>query len=139
MKLPARIRPKEDLGRRIYSGTAARRAQEGRGFRHTHFMVQRGDTSVSVDRLITAALDVVAALARDASAVRDGPFYGWASVKYQEASRNGRRAVASPQDGNQYHGDIVLPDSAAGNREEQKRHAQELADASTWRQSPTEN
>ena len=28
--------------------------------------------------------------------------------------------------------DIVLPDTAAEDREEQKQHAQELADAATW-------
>lgn len=49
---------------------------------------------------------------------------------------NGREAVASPIADNPHHADIVLPQVAAEDREEQKRHAQDLADASIWRERP---
>ena len=52
----------------------------------------------------------------------------------ETAAASGRQAVASPQLGNPYHADIVLPDPAIEDREEQKRHAQELADSSVWRE-----
>ena len=83
-----------------------------------------------------APLDDVAALAQEANESRDRQFYGWASVAAREAGGNGRRVIASPQDGNPYHADIVLPDSAATDRGERTRHAQELADASCWVESP---
>ena len=37
-----------------------------------------------------------------------------------------------------YHADIVLPDKAADEREEQKQHAQELADAAQWLPRPAQ-
>ena len=48
------------------------------------------------------------------------------------AAANQRQVLASPQLDNP-HADIVLPDAAVEDRDEQKRHAQELADASVWR------
>jgi ABC-type nitrate/sulfonate/bicarbonate transport system substrate-binding protein len=136
MTVPGCIGAEEDLGRRVYSETAAKRARRST-VPHREFLAKRGDTSISVDRLSTVALDQVAVLAQDASATRDGPFCGWASVTYGAASRNGRRVIASPDDRNPYHGEIVLPDSAAVDRDEQIRHAQELADASRWCEEPS--
>lgn len=66
-------------------------------------------------------------------------FYGWAVVTARNASTNGRQVIASPLLDNPYHADIILPDAAVEDREEQKCHAQELADASTWRGRPGEN
>ena len=63
-------------------------------------------------------------------------FYGWAVITAEYAENNGRRVVATPLPDNLYHADIVLPDSTAENRDEQVRHAQELADASLWRERP---
>ena len=63
-------------------------------------------------------------------------FYGWAIIAVKDAEKNGRRVAASPLPCNPYHSDIVLPDSAAENREEQMCHAQELADISRWRGRP---
>ena len=60
-----------------------------------------------------------------------------ADVIAEDAVRNGRRAGASPiLDQNPYHADIVLPRIASEDREDQKRHAQELADMSRWRSRP---
>ena len=136
MKVPGCIGAEEDLGRRVYSETSAKRARRSR-VPHREFLARRGDTSISVDRLTAMALDEVAALAHEASASRDGAFRGWASVAYEQASRNGRQVVASPDGRNPSHGEIVLPESAALDRDEQVRHAQELADASRWREDPT--
>lgn len=136
MKVPGRIGAGEDLGRRVYSETAAKRARRSR-IPHREFLARRGDTSISVDRLSIVPLAEVAVLAQDASASRDGPFCGWASVTHQAASRNGRRVIASPDDRNPYHGEIVLPASAGVDRDEQVRHAQELADVSRWREDPS--
>ena len=75
-------------------------------------------------------------LCREAGNVSLKIFYGWAVVTTEEASSNQRQVIASPLPTNPYHADIVLPSLAAEDREEQKRHAQELADASRWRDRP---
>lgn len=87
----------------------------------------------SVDRLSVAPQPKSLASADAGAANRGRTFYGWATVRADEAGRNGCDVVATPVPyTNPYHGDIVLPDSAASDREEQTRHAQELADASRW-------
>ena len=70
------------------------------------------------------------------AASRGATFYGWAVVSAQKAAAGGRRVKASPKLDNPYHADIVLPDLAREDREEQIRHAQELADSSGWRERP---
>jgi len=37
------------------------------------------------------------------------------------------------QSGNPFHADILLPDTAIEDRDEQKQHAQELATEAQWR------
>lgn len=70
------------------------------------------------------------------AAARNAMFYGWAAVSVRNAAVNGRQVRASPINGNRYHADIVLPDLAEENRDEQTRHAQELADSANWRERP---
>ena len=134
MTAPACVGDEEQLGRRVFSGKAAERAR--RKVPHRVFLTKARDTSISIDRLGMTALDDMAALADDASASRDGSFHGWACVTCKEAREGDRRVIASPVDGNPYHGEIVLPDRAATDRAEQVRHAQELADASRWLDRP---
>ena len=67
---------------------------------------------------------------------REVTFYGWAAIAAKDAGSNGRRVVATPQPDNPYHADIILPNSIAEDRDEQFRHAQELADKSCWRERP---
>ena len=96
-------------------------------------------TEISVDRLDLAPPAEAAAAALRIANER-GPtvsFYGWAVVIAQEAGADGRQVRASAKPDNPYHADIVLPDLAAEDREEQKRHAQELADSSSWRERPS--
>lgn len=122
------IAPWEDLGRGVSSRRNARRAERSRiGFHE--FLPPRGVTEISVDRLSVGSLKEATAIA-DA---RNPAFYGWAVVIAENAERNGREAVASPLEGNPRHADIVLPASAANDRDEQRRHAQELRDLATWR------
>ena len=136
--VPNTIAPEEELGRGIFSKRHAQRAQRTRVPLNV-FLVQEGNTEISVDRLTFAALDNKAiVIADETAAVRNATFYGWAVVTAEKAGNNGRHVIASPRPerGNPYHADIILPELAGEDREEQKRHAQELADASHWRERP---
>lgn len=138
MTVPDTIAPEEELARGIFSKKHAQRAQRTRVPLHV-FLVQEGNVEISVDRLTFAALDNKATvIADEIAAARNATFYGWAVVTADRAGNNGRRVIASPRPerGNPYHADIVLPELAGEDREEQKRHAQELADASRWRERP---
>lgn len=138
MTIPDTIAPEEELGRGIFSRKNAQRAQRTKVPLHV-FLVQEGKTEISIDRLTFATLDHKATvIADETAAARNATFYGWAVVTAEKAGENGRRIIASPlpENDNPYHADIVLPELAGEDREEQKRHAQELADASRWRERP---
>ena len=89
-----------------------------------------------MDRLTAAPEEEAVSIAGRRAAARGKKFHGWAAVTVADAGTSNRRVAATPQRYNPYHADIILPDLAAEDREEQKRHAQELADASTWRERP---
>ena len=136
MKVPENIAPEEELGRGVFSSRNAVRAQRSK-VPHYIFLTKSGETNISVDRLSVAPADEAIAIADNVAVARNATFYGWALVTAEQAGSNGRRVIASPLlHGNPYHADIVLPGLAAEDREEQKRHAQELADASRWRSRP---
>ena len=63
-------------------------------------------------------------------------FYGWLVIAAEDAGSSERQVIYTPQSNNSYHTDIILPDSIAEGRDEQVRHAQELADASRWCERP---
>ena len=119
----------------MFSSKNAKRARRSRVSLNA-FLETEGQTDISVDRLSIAPAKEAVAIADNVGAARSRTFYGWAVVTAEEARRNGRKAIASPLDNNPYHADIRLPDLAAKDREEQKRHAQELADVSRWRERP---
>ena len=103
------------------------------------FLESAGTLEISVDRLdwvdeeeATKISDNVAAN-RTYMFKRNVRFYGWAVVSSEDALRNGRLVNASPLESNPYHADIILPELAGEMRDEQIRHAQELADVSRWR------
>jgi len=125
----------EHLGRSVFSSRNRSRARRGKTPHHV-FLERGGEIEISVDRLDIAPAIEATEIADHVAANRSATFYGWAVVVEERARANGRRAVATPQPGNPYHADIVLPALAAEDREEQKRHAQELADVSTWRERP---
>ena len=131
-KIPTQIALDELLGRGVFSEKNSRRAARKIPF-HV-FLEREGVTTLSVDRLDVAPADVAVAIADRVGTRRGASFFGWAVVRARQAGMNGRRVEATPLRGvNPYHADIVLPQAAADDREEQKRHTQELADAARWR------
>lgn len=127
----------ENLGRSVLSSGQAKRARRRRVPFHL-FLEKEGETRLSVDRLDDVPPAEAVEIADRMAAARRRQFYGWAVIVVEDASANARRVIASPLLDNPYHADIILPDSTIEDREEQKRHAQELADASTWRARPTD-
>lgn len=105
------------------------------------FLEQWGKVKLSVDRLDFAEPEEMAALGDSVAASRSSvdrkvTFYGWAVITAEDAGSSERQVVYTPQPDNPYHTDIILPDSVAEDPDEQVRHAQELADASRWRERP---
>ena len=132
MTAPDGIAPGESLGRGVFSRSQARRAERGRVLLNA-FLEAEGEAEISVDRLDMAPPMEAKEIGDRVAAGRGKQFYGWAVVALEAAAANGRRARASRLLDNPYNADIVLPDAAVEDRDEQKRHAQELADASAWR------
>ena len=126
------VAPGECLGRGVFSSRDRNRARRSRVPLNV-FLEREGEARLSVDRLDVAPAVEAIEIADRVATARNRTFYGWAVVLSETAAASGRRAVASPQLDNPYHADIVLPDPAVEDREEQKRHAQELADGSAWR------
>ena len=127
------IAPEEELGRGVFSSRQARRARRS-GVRLNVFLERPGRLKISVDRLSVAPAGVAEATAESVAATRDASFYGWAVVTAGSASADGRRVLATPLPNNAYHADIVLPELAAHDLRTQRKHAQQLADASRWRE-----
>lgn len=125
----------ESLGRGVFSSNDASRAGRS-GVPKRVFLERRGTTEISVDRLDLMSKVEAVETARAVADNRGRNFYGWAVLVTERACRSGRRVRASPIAENPYHADIILPDSAGEDYEEQVRHAQELADDSRWQQSP---
>ena len=136
MTAPAVVQSDEALGRGVFSRKEAKRAQRRRRVRLNVFLEKAGVAEISVDRLDCAPLEKAVSLGEKAAQNRAGPFCGWAVVSAESAEDNGRRVAATPQPENLIHADIVLPDLAAADRQEQKEHAQQLADLSAWRARP---
>lgn len=132
MSVPRDIAPQEELGRGVFSRRHAARARRSR-IPLNVFLERPGQTDLSVDRLGFASAEQAAENGDRVAAARGSTFYGWAVVTAENAGGNGRRVASSPLTDNPYHADISLPNLAAEDREEQKRHAQELADVSRWR------
>ena len=130
------IGEREHLGRGVFSSRHRDRARRTRVPHHV-FLEREGITEISVDRVDSAPPAEASVAATRIANDRGATFYGWAVVMAHKASANGRQVRASAKPNNPYHADIVLPDLAAEDREEQKRHAQELADASSWRERPS--
>ena len=137
MNAPTTIDAWEELGRGVYSSRQARRCRQNR-IPVKVFLEQFGKVNISVDRLTIAPPDEAIDIAKLRAEDRDGRFHGWAIVTVEAVSSNGRTVVAtSLGDVNPFHADIVLPAYTADDREEQTRHAQEIADLSYWREYPS--
>lgn len=129
------IAPAEELGRSVFHTQDAKRARRGR-IPKSVFLIPKGKTEVSVDRLTVAPKHEAVPIAETRAAARSRKFQGWVVVTAENAAANGRRVEATPQLDNPYHADIILPDAVTEDRKKQIRHAQELADASIWRERP---
>ena len=129
---PSNLTPDEELGRRISSSKDSRMAR--RGNVPLRLFVRRDTRELSVDRLHNDCLAEVSAIAVSYDESRNRNFYGWAVVTQDVASRNGRRIEPSPQEDNQYHADIILPDSVLLDKNERERHALELSAEARWQE-----
>ena len=138
MSAPAVVGPDEALGRGVFSRKEERRARRLGKVRLNVFLEKPEVADLSVDRLDHAPEDKAVRLGEKAAQTRAGPFCGWAVVSAESAAQDGRRVAATPQPENPIHADIVLPALAAVGREEQKEHAQHLADLSMWRARPSQ-
>lgn len=126
------VKPSEKLGRGVFSSGTARRCR--RSVPHNVFLERAGITDISVDRLSIAPHVNVLGIALQAASQRGRSFYGWAVVTAGQAARSARSVRASPLPNNSLHADIALPNSAREDRDEQVRHARELADIAHWEQ-----
>ena len=124
------VEPSEELGRGVFSSGTARRSR--RFIPHNVFLERAGATTISVDRLSMVPRADALRIALEAASQRDRSFYGWAVVIAGRAAQSNRRVQASPLPDNPLHADITLPDSVREDRDEQVRHARELADAAHW-------
>ena len=132
MSVPKLVALDEDLGRDIFSSKHAKRARRSRVPYHV-FLERCGERKISVDRLSVAPANESEAIADRTARARGRSFYGWAVVRADTATSDGRRVLGTPLPDNPYHADIQLPARAADDRDEQKWHAKFLASRSHWR------
>ena len=137
MDLPE-LNAEEALGRSVVSSKYARRAM-GSGAIHPWVFLERLDApSVSMDRLDHASSGVMVEVGRKRAAARTPTrhFWGWAVLPVHRAATEGRTVEATPREDNPYHVDIVLNLREEETREQQRFHAVDLAERSTWREAP---
>lgn len=115
----------------MFSSKHASRAR--RSGVHPRVFQERLGFKISVDRLSVAPRSTSKSIAAAVAEAREATFYGWAVVVARDAAESGRIVHSTPQLENPFHADIELPELARHDPEELKRHAQELADASSWR------
>ena len=130
MSVPPRIGTDERLGRRVSSRRHRNRVRRGDA---PISLFMRDDTRyLSVDRLRDDWLADATDIAVRYDNGRGRTFYGWAAVSRNDATQNDREVEPSPQEGNQYHADIVLPPVVIFDKNEYTRHAVELAAQASW-------
>ena len=134
---PDHLGPDEALGRRVASTKTRSKVQAGDA-PLTLFITPPHNPErhkVSVDRLLDDWLE-------DATGVADNyyeknmperNFYGWAEVSQASAGEQGRSIQLTPLSDNQYHTNIVLPDTAATREQEIEDHAIALAANAHWK------
>ena len=130
----------EELGRRIFSRSAAKDAARKRVPFHV-FLEKIGVKELSVDRLTVAEAEPegiaeVVADARQAAAGRKEPpnvFCGWAVVNAEAVRETGGQAKDSPLPNNRYHADVIFPDAKMESWDAQKGYATTLAGKSFWK------
>lgn len=135
---PDAIGDDERLGHRIFDSKLARKCRKGNVPTRV-FLGPKQSAKLSVDRLTKAPLSWFTELGDRSAATRlpEGArwFYGWAVVSLPDASRVGRRVVASPTLFNRYHADILLPigvDDEAAWLRDALEHAEQLAEHASF-------
>ena len=67
---------------------------------------------------------------------RGGKFYGWAIISAKDARECGPEVMASPQEENLVHADILLPIKDTTNTQDRNARLVELAKLSNWKYLP---
>jgi hypothetical protein len=139
------VLPSELLARGIFSEKYARKAKRHRGPGDEHgsmprrvFLERPGHRKISVDRIDLMTPKTAVALGKARADERPSArFFGWAVILVEDARKHDREVFCTPiANSNPYHADIVLPSDVVKNRDKQRSHAQELADASCWKCRP---
>jgi hypothetical protein len=131
----------EELGRRIFSSSTAKKAAKNRVPLHL-FLEDLGVKELSVDRTTAAEPDGIAEVVADAQkAAKNRPsppntFCGWAVVSAEAVRNTGCLVNDSPLCKNRYHADVILPDTAMENKDAQRGYATTLAGISRWKPWP---
>ena len=96
---------------------------------------QGPDARVSTNRYDDVDLEFATAQGDGRAARIDGSdgVQGWLVITARDASGGRRCVVYSPQDGNPYHAEIVLPDEHAKDWEDAEVHLRKFLSLSTWR------
>lgn len=126
------IEPNEKLGREVFNEKTARRVARGT-CPVSLFMYKRSPQAISVNRLSIAWWDKLIAIGEEhAVNTHSGCFYGWATIRAEDAASDGRSVVSTPTCENRYHADICLPSSVLNNRDELREQAVKLAAMTMW-------
>lgn len=144
------VRDEDKLGRDVKSERSRRRIQNKK-LAPEVFLDNASPSALSVSRLAPgpewrgdalrpdlAPDGVIAKLATERAKALGRPFLGWAELSVLDASKENRRVLASPLEGNFWHADIVLPPEAETDAEARKKHASFLAARAAWRSCPEE-
>ena len=127
------IKADEGLGIGVLSARRAKHVSaDDRCISFDLFLEKPNEVIISIDRPDIARPGEALKIARNVAKERCRKFYGRAVVGASRARESGRKTVPSPQAKNRLHADIVLPDRVREDRDEQKRHAKDLADCATW-------
>ena len=135
----------EELGRRVFSCKAAKKAARNR-VPFSVFLENTGVKELSVDRLTVAEAEpegmaeVVADALQTAASRKTPPnvFCGWAVVNAEAVRETGGQAKDSPLPSNRYHADVILPDAKMESRDAQRGYATTLAGKSFWKSCEVE-
>ena len=143
-RIKPRILKSDKLGRDVLSRSDRRKIQKRRT-PAALFMDDTSKTEISVNRLTPepgqkapadrpdlVSDEIIATISHRRAKTLGRNFYGWAELLVKHAERKGRTVLATPQDDNDSHADILLPAEAKASREEREEHAEDLAKRTTW-------
>lgn len=130
---PDEIADEDLVGRRVYSGSQAKKARRAENPKVDHRVFVDNAPRLSLDWLgfADAAISVIAD-----QEVPPGKeqFYGWAAFKAEVARRNGRQLLPAPTSINKYHVDLHFLDGVGDEYEARVALAQELSLVAKWRE-----